>query len=176
MHCGNPHGSCSTSSQLSFAKSVSSTKEEFLSSWRKFLGSGLLVAWSVETIATGGVRRSCAFIGTRQWLTVCSPALRPRAQLARAALERQHRFDEAICQLREANRLLSGPEQRGYWFALALTHLGFGEKEKSVSCLERACDERDFHLVLLKMDPRFSALCGGERFESIPKKGGLTGT
>jgi tetratricopeptide (TPR) repeat protein len=123
------------------------------------------------------------------------------------AREQQHRFDEAISQLREANRLSPGPsmslgalghalgcagraeedagvrqilvkaaELRGCWFALALTYLGLGERDKSVSCLERACDERDSHLILLKKDPRFSALRGGERFESIMRKVELTGT
>jgi hypothetical protein len=66
--------------------------------------------------------------------------------------------------------LVKAAETRGCWFALARTHLGLGEKDKAVSCLERACVEREFYLVLLKMDPRFAALRGGERFEAIMKR------
>lgn len=119
--------------------------------------------------------------------------------------EQQHRFDEAISELREASRLSPGPsvslgalghalgcagkieeatgvlrslvkaaEIRGCWFALALTHLGLGERDKAVCCLERACDERNFYLVLLKMDPRFAELRGMERFQTIMKRVGLS--
>lgn len=136
------------------------------------------------------------FTGLAATSTTCAPA----------APQQQYRFDGAVYQLREANQLSPRPSwslgalghamgcagraeeaqtsslvvpqlsQELVALLLALTHLGLEEREKSVPCLERACDERDFHLVLLKMDPRFSALCGGERFESILKKGGLTRT
>jgi DNA-binding winged helix-turn-helix (wHTH) protein/tetratricopeptide (TPR) repeat protein len=64
-------------------------------------------------------------------------------------------------------------ETRGCWFPLALTHLGLGDLDSSFCCLERACDERDFHLVLLKTDPRFAALRGSERFEAVIQRIGL---
>jgi DNA-binding winged helix-turn-helix (wHTH) protein/tetratricopeptide (TPR) repeat protein len=70
--------------------------------------------------------------------------------------------------------LLKAAAQRGCWFALALAHLGLGECHKAVSCLERACEEREFYLVLLKMDPRFAALRGMESFAVILKKVGLS--
>lgn len=120
------------------------------------------------------------------------------------AREQQHRFDEAISELREASRLSPGPSMslgalghalgragrdkettsireillkaaktRGCWFALALTHLGLGEKGDAVTCLDRAYDEREFHMVLLKMDPRFAGLRGSERFEAILNRVGL---
>jgi tetratricopeptide (TPR) repeat protein len=69
--------------------------------------------------------------------------------------------------------LVKAVAQRGCWFALALAHLGLGEGDKAVSCLERACDEREFYLVLLKMDPRFAVLHGMEGFDAIMKKVGL---
>ncbi len=121
------------------------------------------------------------------------------------AREQQHRFDEAICQLREASRLSPGPsvslgalghalgcagkaeeaarvlqvlvkaaKTRGCWFALALIYLGLEEDDKAVSCLERACDERNFYVVLLKMDPRFATLRGRERFQAMLKRVGLS--
>ncbi|MFZ0819075.1 MAG: winged helix-turn-helix domain-containing protein [Candidatus Acidiferrales bacterium] len=69
--------------------------------------------------------------------------------------------------------LVKASETRGCWFALALAHLGVGEKDEAMSCLERACDERIFELVLLKVDPRFAPLRGRERFEAVMKKIGL---
>jgi DNA-binding winged helix-turn-helix (wHTH) protein/tetratricopeptide (TPR) repeat protein len=77
----------------------------------------------------------------------------------------------------EVRRILSkAAETRVCWFALALTHLGMNEKGDAISCLMRACENRDFHLVLLKMDPRFAELRGYEGFEAILNKVGFTGT
>lgn len=70
--------------------------------------------------------------------------------------------------------LVKAAAERGCWFALALAHLGLGEGDKAVSCLEHACDEREFYLVLLKMDPRFGVLRGMKSFDAIMKKVGLS--
>ena len=86
------------------------------------------------------------------------------------ALGRAGRIKEAAQVLRT---LAKAAEIRGCWFPLALTHLGLGDLDSSFCCLERAYDERDFHLVLLKTDPRFAALRGSERFEAVIQRIGL---
>jgi tetratricopeptide (TPR) repeat protein len=70
--------------------------------------------------------------------------------------------------------LVKAAKIRGCWFALALAYLGLEERNKAVSCLERACDERNFYVVLLKMDTRFAALRERERFQAILKRVGLS--
>jgi Flp pilus assembly protein TadD len=41
---------------------------------------------------------------------------------------------------------------------IALVYNGLGDQEKAMSYLEKACDERDVRLTLLKVDPRFNAV------------------
>lgn len=50
---------------------------------------------------------------------------------------------------------------------LAQTHLGIGETEEALSCLERAVEERAAGLVWLDVQPVFKGLRGDPRFEAV---------
>ena len=56
---------------------------------------------------------------------------------------------------------------------IALVYNGLGDRDEALSLLERACDERDVRLTLLKVDPRWNSLRGNPRFVAILKRIGL---
>jgi tetratricopeptide (TPR) repeat protein len=56
---------------------------------------------------------------------------------------------------------------------IALVYNGLGERDEALSLLERACDERDVRLTLLKVDPRWDSFRGNPRFVAILKRIGL---
>ena len=55
----------------------------------------------------------------------------------------------------------------------ALTCLGLGEEAEALELLEKACQERDFFLVILKTDCRFDRVRTTPRFRQILKRIGL---
>jgi len=57
--------------------------------------------------------------------------------------------------------------------SIAQIYTGLGEKDKALTCLERACDERSPHLVRLIYDPIFDSLHSESRFQALLKKMGL---
>jgi serine/threonine-protein kinase len=57
----------------------------------------------------------------------------------------------------------------------ALVHLGLAREGPALELLERACDEKEFELVLLKVDRRFDRLRVHPRFQSILERVGLLG-
>jgi TolB-like protein/class 3 adenylate cyclase len=56
---------------------------------------------------------------------------------------------------------------------IALVYNGLGDQDAALSLLERACDERDVRLPLLKVDPRWNSLRDKPRFVAILKRIGL---
>jgi DNA-binding winged helix-turn-helix (wHTH) protein/tetratricopeptide (TPR) repeat protein len=55
----------------------------------------------------------------------------------------------------------------------ALTCLGLGNEAEALELLEKACEERDFFLVILKADRRFDRVRATPRFRRILKRIGL---
>src|SRR5438132_5532066 len=56
---------------------------------------------------------------------------------------------------------------------LGLVYNGLGDQNEALSSLEKACDERDARVTLLKVDPRWDSLRGNPRFVAILKRIGL---
>lgn len=56
---------------------------------------------------------------------------------------------------------------------VGLVYNGLGDQNEALSCLERACDERDARVTLLKVDPRWDSLRSDPRFVAILKRVGL---
>ena len=52
-------------------------------------------------------------------------------------------------------------------YAAALVHAGLGDREAIFAWLERAYVERDVHLMLLMIDPKWDPYRGDPRFESL---------
>jgi serine/threonine-protein kinase len=75
------------------------------------------------------------------------------------------RGDEARAMLTELSRRRM--ERYVSPWALASIHAGLGETGEAFDWLERAFDEHDSSLVWLKVHPRFDALRGEPRFESL---------
>jgi len=53
---------------------------------------------------------------------------------------------------------------------IALIYAGLGQKDQAVEWLEKAYEERDHWLVLLKIDPLFDSLRSDSRFKALLKK------
>jgi Flp pilus assembly protein TadD len=56
---------------------------------------------------------------------------------------------------------------------IAMVYNGLGEQDQALAELEKACDERDVRLMLLKVDPRWDSLRSHPKFVSILKRIGL---
>jgi serine/threonine-protein kinase len=56
---------------------------------------------------------------------------------------------------------------------LALVHNGLGETDRAIIELEKACDERDVLVTILKVDPRWDSFRSNPKFVSILKRIGL---
>jgi TolB-like protein/class 3 adenylate cyclase/Tfp pilus assembly protein PilF len=56
---------------------------------------------------------------------------------------------------------------------VAMVYNGLGDRNEALSSLEKACDERDARLTLLKVDPRWDSLRSDPRFAAILKRIGL---
>jgi len=56
---------------------------------------------------------------------------------------------------------------------VGLVYNGLGDQSEALSSLERACDERDPRVTLLKVDPRWDSLRDNPRFVAILKRIGL---
>jgi tetratricopeptide (TPR) repeat protein len=59
-------------------------------------------------------------------------------------------------------------------YYLATLHMGLGEKDRAVAELERAYENRDARLVLLKVDFHFDGLRSDPRFQSLLRRIRLT--
>ena len=56
---------------------------------------------------------------------------------------------------------------------IALVHNGLGDQNEALSWLEKACEDRDVRLTLLKVDPRWDSFRSNPRFIAILKHIGL---
>jgi DNA-binding winged helix-turn-helix (wHTH) protein/tetratricopeptide (TPR) repeat protein len=70
-------------------------------------------------------------------------------------------------------RLINLPPRQGDFGSQALIHAGMGDLERALDSLERAYEEREFHLVLLKVDWRFECLRAHPRFKLLLEHIGL---
>lgn len=109
-------------------------------------------------------------------------------------LERQGKYDEAIKTYKEMTSITglaclgyayarSGLEdqarailkqleemrqrERSSAYLLAMLHSGLDEKEKALTALENAFEDRDARLALLKIDPHFDGLRSEPRFQQL---------
>lgn len=58
-------------------------------------------------------------------------------------------------------------------YNVGMVYTGLGEKNEALTQLDKACDERDVRLTMLKVDPRWDSLRSNPRFVSILKRIGL---
>ncbi len=119
------------------------------------------------------------------------------------ALLQNGAHEEAIVELAEAANPLRGEDNEALWFlghacAVAgrtgrareilerlssprcqasfgrgLIHVGLGEMEQALRCLDEAYDERCVQMIYLRQDPRFDPLRSEPRFESLARRIGL---
>jgi hypothetical protein len=78
----------------------------------------------------------------------------------------------------EARSLLAGLRLRGAteWVspvALALIHVGLGERDEALTELERAYTERAYRIVTLDLDARWDPIRAHPRFQDVRRKVGL---
>jgi len=58
-------------------------------------------------------------------------------------------------------------------YNVGMVYSGLGEKNEALTQLDKACDERDVRLTMLKVDPRWDSLRSNPRFIDILKRIGL---
>jgi TolB-like protein/Flp pilus assembly protein TadD len=58
-------------------------------------------------------------------------------------------------------------------FNVAMVYTGLGDQNEALSWLEKACEERDVRVTILKVDPRWDSLRSNPRFIAILKRIGL---
>jgi TolB-like protein/DNA-binding winged helix-turn-helix (wHTH) protein/Tfp pilus assembly protein PilF len=117
-----------------------------------------------------------------------------------AGYERQSKYDEAIAvyqkmgsitgvaclgyafakagRLNEARRILTQLQEMQSPpspYVVAMVHSGLGQKEEALSNLEKAYEDRDARLVLLKIDAHFDGLRSEPRFQDLLRRIGLAG-
>jgi hypothetical protein len=79
------------------------------------------------------------------------------------------RESEALSVLRNIRKIRG----RHLFFEEAMVAIGMGKTTEALGLLARACDERQFHLVLLKTDPKFAPIRSHPDFQSILSRVGL---
>jgi TolB-like protein/Tfp pilus assembly protein PilF len=55
-------------------------------------------------------------------------------------------------------------------YSMALIYVGLNEKERAISWLEKAVEERYFRVLSIKVDPRFDSLHSDSRYKALLKK------
>jgi hypothetical protein len=56
---------------------------------------------------------------------------------------------------------------------MAVAHVGLGERDQALASLEKAYQDRDYRLRLLKADPVWDSLRSDPRFQDIHRRVGL---
>jgi len=101
--------------------------------------------------------------------------LAPQSPRMRAALARSYALTGRAARARAILRELEALAAKRYVspFEFASVHLALGDTETGFTWLGKACEERCFDLILVKVDPRFDALRGDPRFAAIQKQVGV---
>ncbi len=117
--------------------------------------------------ATGAYERALAEFGRAMALSGDSPGVWGSLGHCTA---KAGRLDEARCYLSRlediADRGISAP-------ALALVHVGLGNREQSLGCIEECLEMKSPLMLRIKSDLRFAPLRSEERFQSVLRKAGL---
>ncbi len=93
-----------------------------------------------------------------------------RAALAQT-LGRAGRTDEATQILDELTKLSKGKYVAPYF--LAGIHVGLGQEDRAIECLEKAYAERSHWLIYLHIDPGMDTLRYHPRFKDLLRRVGL---
>ena len=99
--------------------------------------------------------------------------LGPRAEVF---LSRAHALAGNTAAAREIlDKVLSDPGLMSNWSAyeIALAYLGLKQSEEALKWLDRAYDERAYHMIYLKIDPRLDPLRADPRFQDLLRHTGL---
>jgi hypothetical protein len=81
------------------------------------------------------------------------------------------RTKEAIQILNDLTMLAKQKYVAPYFFAGI--HIGLGEIDRAVECLEKSCEEHSHWLIYLHMDPSMDALRDNPRFQELLRRVGL---
>jgi eukaryotic-like serine/threonine-protein kinase len=81
------------------------------------------------------------------------------------------RKEEASQMLEELTQLAKQKYVAPYYFAGI--HIGLGENERALECLEKAYEEHSHWLIYLPMDPSMDALRDAPRFQDLLRRAGL---
>ena len=92
-----------------------------------------------------------------------------------ACVGRVHALAGRTDQAREAidDLKLALPTIPGNATLIALIHIALGDRDQALEWLERACDEHDHDLCLIKVDPRLDSLRAEPRFLTLLERVGL---
>jgi predicted Zn-dependent protease len=66
------------------------------------------------------------------------------------------------------------PKQFGVAMSIARIYAALGQKDQAFEWLQRACDERDSHIIWLKVDPTLDSLHTDPRFARMLQQMGLS--
>jgi hypothetical protein len=74
-----------------------------------------------------------------------------------------------------AREVLAGLERQSLQsyvpaFNLALVYAGLGEEDRALEALERGYEERDVHMMFLKVDPRWDDFRADPRFVEVMRR------
>jgi tetratricopeptide (TPR) repeat protein len=72
-------------------------------------------------------------------------------------------------------RILSDPNRtKEFTYEIALVHAGLKENDKALDWLERAYNDRSYHMIYIKIDPRLDPLRADPRFQQLLRRIGLS--
>ena len=82
---------------------------------------------------------------------------------------RQAGAEQALLKMEESNQ----PRRYDPLMLCATAHVGMGNTDEALSCLQRACEENVGALISLKVDPIFDPLRADPRFQEVLRCAGL---
>lgn len=73
------------------------------------------------------------------------------------------------------SRILSDPNRsKEFTYEIALVYAGLKENDKALDWLERAYNDRSYHMIYIKIDPRLDPLRADPRFAALVRRVGLS--
>jgi len=101
--------------------------------------------------------------------------LSPQSPRMQAALARTHALSGKPEQAITILQALERTAEKRYVSAVdfAMIHFGLGDRNRGFKWLTRACDDRSFDLLALRVDPRFDPLRDDNRFAAVAQRVGL---